>query len=108
MTSVLVRQRIAERGAAVVLQQAVFAERPGWGTQRDGAGLGGGSVDGVAARLREARPLLETLLETLCERFPATFPVQARALLARVARRSTPRMPPAPPLESEDGERDDG
>jgi hypothetical protein len=65
-----------------------------------GVGPRGGSVGGVAARLQEARPLFETL----CERFPETFLIQARALLARLARRP---LPPEPPLESEDGERDD-
>lgn len=99
-----VRQRLAECGAVVVLQQTVFGDRPGRGMQR----YGGGSVGGVAARLQEARPLFETL----CERFPETFLIQARALLARVARRSLTPMPPKPkppepPLESEDGERDD-
>ena len=95
-----VRQRIAECGAVFVLQQVVFADRPPWGMQRYGAGPRGGSVGGVAARLQEARPLFETL----CERFPETFLIQARALLARLARRP---LPPEPPLESEDGERDD-
>ena len=100
-----VRQRLAECGAVVVLQQTVFGDRPGRGMQR----YGGGSIGGVVARLQEARPLFETL----CEQFPETFLIQARALLARVARRSLPRMspkppkPPEPPLESEDGERDD-
>ena len=97
-----VRQRLAECGAVVVLQQTVFGDRPGRGMQR----YGGGSIGGVAARLQEARPLFETL----CEQFPETFLVQARALLARVARRPTPPpppKPPEPPLESEDGARDD-
>lgn len=100
-----VRQRLAECGAVVVLQQTVFGDRPGRGLQR----YGGGSVGGVAARLQEARPLFETL----CEQFPETFLVQARALLARIARGSWPWMPlkppkpPEPPLEAEDGERDD-
>ncbi|MDR5784584.1 hypothetical protein QCE63_34865 [Caballeronia sp. LZ065] len=99
-----VRQRLAECGAVVVLQQTVFGDRPGRGMQR----YGGGSVVGVAARLQEARPLFETL----CEQFPETFLIQARALLTRVARRSLPPRPPKPkppeaPLESEGGERDD-
>ena len=93
-----VLEQIAECGAVVLLQQVVFGDRPGRGRQR----YGGGSVGGVAARLQEARPLFETL----CEQFPETFLVQARALLARVARRplrrmsSKPPKPPEPPLIS--------
>jgi hypothetical protein len=78
-----VRQRIAECGAVVVLQQVVFADRPGWGLQRYG---GGGPVGGVAARLQDARPIFEEL----CRRFPEVFLAEARSLLARFTTPSAP------------------
>ncbi|MEM5387870.1 hypothetical protein VSR68_30410 [Paraburkholderia phymatum] len=78
-----VRQRIAECGAVVVLQQVVFADRPGWGLKRYGAGA---PVGGVAARLQAARPVFEEL----CRRFPEVFLAEARSLLARFATPSAP------------------
>ncbi|BCZ85748.1 hypothetical protein PTKU64_94230 (plasmid) [Paraburkholderia terrae] len=90
-----VRQRIAECGAVVVLQQVAFADRPGWGMQRYG---GGGPVGGVAARLQDARPVFEEL----CRQFPDLFLAEARSLLARFVTSC------AAPDAGHDGEGHDG
>ncbi|SAL85759.1 hypothetical protein AWB74_07426 [Caballeronia arvi] len=86
-----VRQRLVECGAVILVQQVVLADPALMGAE--------GSEDGqIAACLLDARPMFETL----CRKFPGAFLSDARSLLKRFT------TPPAPPLESEDGEHDDG
>jgi hypothetical protein len=96
-----VLDQFAERGAVVLLQQVVFAN------SADPAGVDSGEASHenqarrVAKRLQDARPMFEAL----CRKFPGAFLPEARSLLKRF---TTPPAPPEPPMESEDGERDDG
>lgn len=87
----LVRQRLVERGAVVLLEQVVLAYPAG-------AGVEDNEDQQIATCLQDARPIFEDL----CRKFPGAFLSDARSLLKRFA------TPPTPPLESEDGERDDG
>jgi hypothetical protein len=81
----LVLDRLAECGAVVVVQRAL------WGNLPEDYRL--------AARLLDAR----IPFEILCGTWPGIFMAQAQAELQGFRPR-----PPAPPMESDDGERDDG
>jgi hypothetical protein len=84
-----VLERIAECGAVVVVQRVLFAD--GWGDLPED--------DGLAARLLEAR----IPFEILCGTWPEVFMGEAHAELQGFRPR-----PPSPPMQSDDGERDDG
>jgi hypothetical protein len=82
---------ITECGAVILVQRSLWGERP--------------DDVRIAARLLDAR----IPFEILCGTWPEVFMEQAHAELQGF--RPRPPVPPAspePPIESEDGERDDG
>lgn len=106
-----VLDQFAECGAVVLLQQVVLANPADFaGTDRASTVVDAdenSQARRAAARLQDARPMLEAL----CRKFPGAFLPEARRLLKRFTTPpalSQEPVPPSPPMESQGGERDDG
>nr|WP_284507444.1 hypothetical protein [Caballeronia sp. ATUFL_F1_KS39] len=99
---------IADDGAVKLVQRVMYGARPT--TDFDVTAYAAENAR-LAELMREAR----TAFEFLCATWPEAFMAQASEALAqlglpRLRAPAAPRKPPpaVPPLESDDGERDDG
>jgi hypothetical protein len=101
---------VAECGAVVLVQRVLFGDAFGhaFGEARSERQEDVPEVTRLAARLLAARVPFEILCGTWPEVFMAQADIALQSFLQPPPRSNQASAPPEPPLESEDGERDDG